>query len=299
MVQFRLRKKLRESSLRMEHAQLEGQMQRCLAALKRAAAKNNENNVDQMEVTKWQQNLVLQADALRFQNQKLQKVVTDNIKLQKVIHAEGERVVQADNSQSLIGGSSWLVTFSNQQPPFHFHPFTKKESEEIIQNYDQAMAIGIHDFIEVGTLLGWKADRLPLVLHANGRWMVTRVKFSKQIRCAAGESEATMKSLEAASWPVLTAPELCPCVHRSNSTALKLQEIDKDTVVIVSDTPEQSRGMNLRYLTMMHRRRSVDNEGRRCITYVMAIPDSKANKGVEKRNSLGIECFGSVKEQPT
>eukprot|EP00644_Phytophthora_capsici_P008984 jgi/Phyca11/561227/estExt2_Genewise1.C_PHYCAscaffold_60441 len=87
-----------------------------------------------------------------------------------------------------------------------------------------------------------------------------------------------METLEATSWPVLTAPELCPCVHRSNSTSIKLQEIDNDTVVIVSDTPEQSRGMNLRYLTMMHRRRSVDNEGRRCITYVMAIPDSKENK---------------------
>lgn len=278
MAQFRLRKKLAESKLRTQHVQLEREMERCLVNWKQESANTSNNKMQscigeqeeevQVDVKLQIQlrNLVLQGEALRVENATLREAVAKHGKLQQVVYSEADRVLEGDGGDSVLGGGGWRVKFADGEASFHFHPFTKEQCAANVQRYDRVM-IATEAFVEVGTLLGWRVERVPLVPHTNGKWMVTRVRFSKQIHCAAGASDATMDTLAAESWPVLTTPELSPRVHRANSTSLKLQELDEeDTAVVVSNTPQYSRGMHLRHLTMIHRRRSVDQRDRRTIT---------------------------------
>ncbi|ETP44325.1 hypothetical protein F442_09071 [Phytophthora nicotianae P10297] len=281
MVQFRLRKKLQEAELRTQHAQLEQELKHSLAQYKLQSAQGLNAFEEHGEVFTLQiqlRELVVQTETLRAENSTLRDVVAGHNKLQQEIHSEASRLIRDEEDYALKDGG-WRVCFAEGQPSFHFHPFTKDECAVIIQQYDRAMTMTRSDgFITVGNLLGWKVERVPLTRHNTGKWMVTRTRFSKLIHCATGASSSTMEKLEAESWPVLTTPELCPRVHRDNCVSLKLQEVDEDTVVLVSNTPQFSRGIHLRHLTMMHRRYSTDEEERRTITYVMVIPDSEANK---------------------
>ncbi|KAG7375807.1 hypothetical protein PHYPSEUDO_015197 [Phytophthora pseudosyringae] len=303
MVHFRLRKKLQDTALRAQHAQLERAMQRSLDQWKLEASngprtlpgQEGANSKLQIQLRE----LVGQTEALRVENATLREVVASHNDLQQVVYSEGARLVQGNGGASVVDRTGWRVHFVNGEPSFHFHPFSTEEGDAIVQRYDQKMSVeGSGKFMEVGTLLGWKVERMPLARHGTGKWMETRVRFSKQIHCASGAADATMWKLEAESWPVLTTPELCPRVHRENCTVLKLQELDEDTVVMVTDAPRFSRGMHLRHLTMMRRRRRTDEEGRRTITYVMVIPDSKANKrsreAEQSRGNVLWVCEGAA-----
>ncbi|OWZ16198.1 hypothetical protein PHMEG_00010041 [Phytophthora megakarya] len=292
MVQFRLRKKLNESKLRTQHQELQLELERSLTELKRKSeSKTTSADSDINKVQTQLQKLILQGEELRAENATLRQVVATHNKFQQVIYSRH----QPEKSDKGEGG--WRVNFPNGAPSFHFHPFSKDESVAIVQRYDRVMNQD-SKFQNVGTLLGWQVERTPLVRHTSDKWMITRVRFSKQINCAAGASKATMDMLEAESWPVLTTPELCPRVHRANCTTLKLQEVDEDTVVLVSNTPQYAREMHLRHLTMMHRRHSIDSHQRRTITYVMVIPDSKANRrsreAEDSRDTVLWVCEGAA-----
>ncbi|KAF1772443.1 hypothetical protein GQ600_9024 [Phytophthora cactorum] len=292
MVQFRLRKKLKETELRTQHGQLEQELQHSLAQYKLHAMEgphSHEGEVPKVQVEL--RELIVQTEALRVENSTLRDAVASHNKLQQLIHLEASRLTKDEDG--VLEDRGRRVNFAEGQPSFHFHPFTKDECSTIVQRYDEAMTMtDANEFVTVGTLLGWKVERVPLVRHNNGKWMVTRVRFSKLIQCAARASSSTMETLEAASWPVLTTPELCPRVHRENCVSLKLQEVDADTVVIVSNTPQFSRGIHLRHLTMMHRRYGTDEEGRRMITYVMA--NKRSREAEQSRNEVLWVCEGAA-----
>ncbi|GMF16677.1 unnamed protein product [Phytophthora lilii] len=299
MVQFRLRKKLAETNLRAQHVSLELQMERHVSEWRRKAAQSctNSENLMRKEVrdekkTKLRnqaRELIVQTETLRIDNAALREAVAGYGKLQKVIYAESDRLGGGCDDGEVLGGD---VNFPDGEPSFFYYPFSKEECRDTVDKYDKSMRISESArFSEVWVLFGWQVERMPLTPHANGNWLITRVRFTKQIRCAAGTSLDSMKKLETESWPVLTTPELCPRMHRTNCTSLKVQEVDQDSVIIVSNTPPYSRGKHLRHLTLMHRRRTPNAGGKLSTTYVMAIPDSEANRRSRETESSRDKVF--------
>ncbi|RLN91250.1 hypothetical protein BBJ28_00002688 [Nothophytophthora sp. Chile5] len=274
MVRFRRKKKASEAELRREHRSLERQMARHLAEWRLAAASGagNSSECNDQAPCEAVRELVTQREALRRDNTALREQLSRHDKMQRVM--ESERLV--DTSEAAAANpSGWRVRFPNGEPSFHFHPFLDTECQAIVQHYD-VLFQNVDGLDNVGNLLGWRVERAPLTRHANGRAMVTRVRFSKRIHCASGASDATMDTLDAQSWPVLTTPELWQRVHRASLTCLKLQELDEDTCVLVSNTPRRER--HVRFLTLMHRRRTQRDDGRRVIAYAMVVADSPANQ---------------------
>ncbi|KAG7397088.1 hypothetical protein PHYBOEH_001302 [Phytophthora boehmeriae] len=280
MVQYRQRKKLRETSLRSQHQQLERQLQKQVADWRFQCSQIPKVAVQDTQVQKLQskvRELVLSGEMLRVENERLEKVVSERMKTQKMVFAEGDRLV-VDGVNTVLNGDGWRVRFDNGAPSFHFHPFSESECTAIVEKYDGILQESM-SFEDIGYLLGWRVERVPLKPHDKGKWMITRVRFSKRVHCAAGTSSATMDQLDQTSWPVLTTPEFCQRVHRANVTSQKLQEFGGDTVVTVSNIPQNSGlGLHLRYLNVLHRRRMIHDNGRRTISYAIVIPDSVANK---------------------
>lgn len=283
MVQYRLRKKQKNGALREEFQRLTMQMQQHVEKWRTHCAKpsysegttvsgTGNSRVDMLQHQF--EELVMEGEQLRDENAALKRAVGGRQKVQSVISTEANWLV-VDPVDSVLSGDGWRVRFDDGVPSFHFHPFSREQCAATVKRYDEAFRGGISEFQEVGSLLGWRVERVPLVQHANGKWLVTRVKFTKQIHCA-GVSSDTMNELDKKSWPALTTPELCPRVHRAATTSQTLQELDEDTVVVVSNTPQSSR-LHVRYFNLIHRRRA-GNDGRRTISYAMVIPDSAVNR---------------------
>ncbi|KAG3071790.1 hypothetical protein PI124_g21171 [Phytophthora idaei] len=175
MVQFRLRKKLKETELRTQHGQLEQELQHSLVQYKLHAMEgphSHEGEVPKVQVEL--RELIVQTEALRVENSTLRDAVASHNKLQQLIHSEANWLTKDEDG--VLEDRGWRVNFAEGQPSFHSRKTT------IVQRYDEAMTMtDANGFVTVGTLLGWKVERVPLVRHNNGKWMVTRVRFSKLI----------------------------------------------------------------------------------------------------------------------
>ncbi|KAG7382062.1 hypothetical protein PHYPSEUDO_005328 [Phytophthora pseudosyringae] len=313
MVFFRRKKKEQQAELRNLHQQLEQRLQRHLAMQRRAASRATRvhHRLSRPEQKREAvTHLIAETEALKLENTALQERIDTHKTLRDAAVDAGDGLesnttepTSSDSSRdgsnsdssssgaSLSSGSTssssmphltslqrgWRVHFSGGEPSFHFHPFSKEQLDAIRQGYDAKFAVS-PAMEAVGGMFGWEVERAPLVRHPTLPVLISRVRYTRRIHCAGGSARATMDTLDADSWPVLTTPELWERIHGHSVTSKVLQAVDEDTYVIVRNIPERSLGVNVRYLNLVSRRRSQQPNGRRSIKYALVVVTSDTNK---------------------
>ncbi|GMF65386.1 unnamed protein product [Phytophthora lilii] len=309
MVFFRRKKKEQQAELRTQHQQLEQRLQQHLAMQRRAAARASQSRryvSSRDEKHAAVVHLIAETEALKTENVALREQINKHQILRDSVVEAGDGLesdatepTSSDGSSSdssLSGGSlssgssagpalsrlislqrGWRVHFSNGEPSFHFHPFSKEQLDAFRAGYDAKFAV-VPPMQSVGTMLGWEVERAPLVPHPTLNVLISRVRYTRRIHCAGGSAHATMDKLDSESWPVLTTPDLWQCIHSSPVTSRVLQMVDEDTYVLVRSTPEPSLGVNVRYLNLVSRRRVQQADGRRLISHAIVVVTSDANK---------------------
>lgn len=202
---------------------------------------------------------------------------------------------------SIGGYGGRRVFFESGAPSFHYQPFSKQQCDAIKLQYDVRFAarpIGE----DVGTMLGWKVERAPLVRKPEMKnAIIARVWYTKRIRCSPGGVRAAVDNLAAASWPTLIEPALWSKIHTYSVESQVLQVMDPDTYILARNIPGPGAGPRfIRYLNLVQRGTEVNAFNQRVLTYNMVVatsPENSRSQAAEQDEGILWAPFGGAMMQ--
>ncbi|KAJ0403698.1 hypothetical protein ATCC90586_007509 [Pythium insidiosum] len=258
--------------------------------------------------------LVEQAEVLREENRALQQLVANHTRLRQLVHHELKLLyVRENDASSPLSTSSTCSTassdddsapaqpnclselrgfftyFVENEPPFYFEPFTMDECQKTINAGYKAVrhlrdtfamrALGMQE----AHCLGWRAQRSLQQLPGSDGLAVSRVRFTKRIRCSES-SESTMEALVQFTWKVLTTPELYTRIQRTRHVSQLLQTLGDYMSIFVRNAPHPTGDASIRFLNLLTRVDDVvaiedGGEAKHAqTTLLMLIPDSERHQ---------------------
>ncbi|KAL4158940.1 hypothetical protein PRNP1_004714 [Phytophthora ramorum] len=288
----RVRTKLELQQMHQERERLEQQVKQQLAALSEGVARRANDDDQSAGISDEVCQLALESDALRTEALAIRNQLQQYNRCWSLVHeaAVDCGLSSEEPSSSLpvreaskaskwvsrppLDEAGWQVYFQDEATSFYFHPFTRKEFDDILQRCDDTLA---HDppRIEVaGSLFGWTVHRAPLTRRTGDGSLVSHVRFTTRVSCSMDALDASIIDTNLQSWPLVVTPPCWGYNERKQASCQVLQAFEADEYVIVHDFPGQPR---YRYISLVRRLPGTSRFGERTITYAMVLADSKGN----------------------
>ncbi|KAG7397081.1 hypothetical protein PHYBOEH_001295 [Phytophthora boehmeriae] len=282
MVRWRVQKKEQMVDLNRERQRLEREVQRRLADVRRDPAP-----VEQ-KLASWAQHafhqVTMETAALKSENLALCEAIDQHVKFEAFVQKETDAIqVEPQNASTLPTSKTasphqkdlgWRVFFPNDEPSFHFYPFTEAEFDDIQKHNDEMVMKNNPCVATVGKLFGWTVDYAPLTRNEAGTLVVAHARFSRRLHCSLDHVYKILPHMDKSLWPVIATPRSWGRVQSGNVCCQVLQSLDENAHVMVSNIPGP---VHLRYISFAKYVRQEDSEGRRMDTYAITIADSEAN----------------------
>lgn len=155
--------------LQSDRDRLEQQAKQCLAALNQKSLNTNEEDSASSKAYLAVHRLALESDTLRTENIELIQEIKQRKRLKSLVQDAALEVApeSSTNSTSVYAASkkspwaptssryedAWRVKFQNDEPSFHFHPFTKAELTLEWELSTTTSLPGVHQFQSLGACL--------------------------------------------------------------------------------------------------------------------------------------------------
>ncbi|EGZ18874.1 hypothetical protein PHYSODRAFT_315376 [Phytophthora sojae] len=278
MIKWRKQKKERGASMQQERLRLEKELEhRVLEARMRSDLNPEQSLGDAFR------QVTIECAALQRENLALKEAIALQSKFERVLRLEGQEFGAFSSQNSSQDAEEtprhgdedgWRVSFPNNEPSFHFSPFSKAEFDGILCHSDIAYGERHPCTATVGKILGWTVDYVPLTRNEAGTSFVAHATFTRRLHCSLDVSEMILPRMEKKLWPVLVAPRSWGRVQTGETSVQVLQNFHQDALVIVCNIPGE---VNLRYLALAQHSRERRSDGKRVDKYIMTIADSTAN----------------------
>ncbi|KAG7375712.1 hypothetical protein PHYPSEUDO_015466 [Phytophthora pseudosyringae] len=232
--------------------------------------------------------LALESDTLRSENvelrQKTQLLSQNWSRLHQVLHNFAFFQELQLRSLSLHEASEWIscsersesgwrVNFSNGEPSFHFHPFTRGEVDAAMACCDVDLAVYSPCAPAVGQMFGWTVYHAP-VRRARDNSLVAHARFTTRVRCSLEDADSFMKTKDIRTLPLLIKPPNWSYHQRDSVNTQVLQELDVDTHVMVCNIPSH---VHTRYIQLGRRLPGIKASGKRLVSFFLITADSSSN----------------------
>ncbi|ETI46481.1 hypothetical protein F443_09131 [Phytophthora nicotianae P1569] len=277
MVIFRRNKKAKQKALEVERRRLEEIMKQLEANMRNAAAVcSTEENYQSQSSMDTLRELVVEIEGLRNQNIALRKQVGLYAKFQQVL-MEARQPKSDDLILPIAVKSGWRVYFPNDEPSFHFYPFTQTDFNDVMDSSFTELSTNPPDVSLAGEFMGWNVHQATVSSNAGDHSLVARARFTKHVRCSLQEAYWIMSKEEKDSWPVIVTPLNWGGAAQRGFSSVVLQQFNENSCVLVRNITGNDE-VNLRYICLSQRSRYTERGGKRVITYTMVITDSESNK---------------------
>ncbi|KAH7485274.1 uncharacterized protein KRP23_4328 [Phytophthora ramorum] len=285
----RARTKLELQQMHQERERLEQQVKQQLAALSEGIAKRaNDDEGIRDEVYQ----LALESDALRTEALAIRNQLQQYNRCWSLVHeaAVDCGLSSEEPSSSLpvreaskaskwvsrppLDGSGWQVYFQDESSSFYFHPFTRKEFDDILKRCDDTLVQDPPRIEVAGSLFGWTVHRAPLTRRTGDGSLVSHVRFTTRVSSSLDALDASIVNSNMKSWLLVVTPPSWGYNERKQASCQVLQAFETDAYVLVQDIPGPLR---YRYIYLARRLPRKSRFGERSITYAMVLVDSKAD----------------------
>ncbi|KAG7397079.1 hypothetical protein PHYBOEH_001293 [Phytophthora boehmeriae] len=294
MVNWRRNKKAQLVDLNHERQRLERELQLRLASVRTSSA-----SVHREFKSKSQQifhQVTVETAALKSENLALQEALAQNAKFEELAQQQlqakdykheshyvppVELEKTASKHQDVLG---WRVFFPNDEPSFHFYPFSKAEFENIQKHNGERLKTKNPCVATVGKLFGWTVDYAPL--SQGGSSLVAHARFSRHMHCSLDHIARILPSMDKDTWPVAVAPRSCGRAQSGKVCVQTLQSFETHAHVLVCNIPGD---VHLRYIAMARYSREEQADGKRVDTYAIVLVDADPNTGRSEDSQTEVQ----------
>ncbi|KAH7485269.1 uncharacterized protein KRP23_4323 [Phytophthora ramorum] len=288
----RARTKLELQQMHQERERLEQQVKQQLAALSEGIAKRVNDDDQSAGISDEIYQLALESDALRTEALAIRNQLQQYNRCWSLVHeaAVDWGLSSEEPSSSLpvreaskaskwvsrppLDESGWQVYFQDESSSFYFHPFTRKEFDDILKRCDDTLVQDPPRIEVAGSLFGWTVHRAPLTRRTGDGSLVSHVRFTTRVSCSLDALDASLIDTNLQSWPLVVTPPSWGYNERKQASCQVLQVFEADEYVIVHDIPGPLR---YRYICLVRRLPGTSRFGERTITYAMVLADSKGD----------------------
>ncbi|KAL4106527.1 hypothetical protein PRIC1_004578 [Phytophthora ramorum] len=279
MVKFRVRKKEEADHLRSEHRMLERVMKRFLRTLeKEASLKPMHAGIGAHCTTNRMHELVAETEAVRKQNMALLKVI-ERHKFSHQLFVDRAQLESNTPDSPLLascGDDGWWVHFPAGIPSFYYRPLSPAEVEATANPFNASFSTDLPETSLAGNFLGWNVYReLDVLDEASEKEVVSRVRFTKRLRCSIDTAAEVSSLREDELRPLLATPSAWNSNERHKVSSQVLQEVDPECRVMVHNIAGST---NIRYVFLARSAQWKLHGGKRKMAFSMMTNDSKANK---------------------
>ncbi|KAL3667865.1 hypothetical protein V7S43_007415 [Phytophthora oleae] len=306
LVRFRVSKKKKFSDMCSKRDHLGILVKQRLATLKTTASIELEDKSSLKNTRNEVCLLALENDALRTENREMYDKLQVLKRTWSLLHEALMGMSGVQNESSIASNlyeaseksqwvshqrpneSGWRVFFPNCEPSFYFHPLTREEFDTIYQTSTDELQLRCEHVEPVGRLFSWTVHHAPSVGGISDSSRVACARFTLRAGCSLQDLDDLVLQSELKWLPLVVIPPSWNTRHRDAVSSQVLQKFETDAYIMVSNIPGAT---HLRYLHLVRRlpRRSFD--GRRSITYTMAIVDTcdNARSGVAEEPQLDVD----------
>ncbi|KAG2784960.1 hypothetical protein Pcac1_g5210 [Phytophthora cactorum] len=277
MVAFRRNKKAKQQALHGEKRRLDEIVKQLEDNLRNAAAVcSTDENAKPQSTRDTLRQLVVEIEALRKQNIALRQHIGLHVTFQQVL-VETWQPEPDELILPITVEPGWRVDFPNDEPSFHFYPFTHSHFNALVDSCLTELTTTPPRVSLAGEFLGWNVHHATVCSNSGDHSLVARARFTKRVRCSLREAFGAMAEEERDSWPMIVTPLDWSGVSKRGASTVVLQQFNENTCVLVHNVTGHD-GVNMRYICLSERSRYTERNGHRLITYTMVIADSKSNK---------------------
>ncbi|KAE9167003.1 hypothetical protein PF004_g28967 [Phytophthora fragariae] len=277
MKRWRKQKKEKDTGMVQERLRLEKELQRRVHQ-----ARLNPDHSPRQSIGNAFRQATLECAALTRENLALKKAIEQQTKFESMLRLVAQEMASHVSDLSvketqlhLEGEEGWRVNFPNDEPSFHFSPFSRAEFDRALRESDVAYAERHPCTATVGKILGWTVDCAPLRRNESGTAFVAHATFTRRLHCSLDESQKILPRLDNKLWPVLVTPRSWGHVQTGDTSCQGLQSFHEDAHVMVCNIPGQAT--NLRYVALSLLSREVGSDGKRVDKYTMTVAYSDAS----------------------